>query len=55
MSRNKRKVNKWLLFGVVVLVILLILWLTIFLFWNGETAGVVMQSGEALENATPAR
>lgn len=49
MKKRPQKINKWLLWGVIILAVLLVLWLTLFLFWNAETAGVVMQTGEAME------
>ncbi|MEF9923136.1 MAG: hypothetical protein RR061_02580 [Muribaculaceae bacterium] len=49
-SKNqKSKVNKWLLWGVIILATLLVLWLTFFEYLGAVEEGDVIQDGNNIE------
>lgn len=50
-QKQKSKINKWLLFGVIILTTLLVLWLTFFEYMGAVDQGEVIQDGKAIEQA----
>lgn len=49
MKKDKKKINKWLIWGVIVLATLIILWLTMFEYYGAVEAGSVVKDAENIE------
>ena len=49
MANKKNKINKWLLWGVIVLAVLLVLWLTCAEYFYSSYEGDVMRTGAQIE------
>lgn len=50
MDHKKSKINKWLLWGVITLIVLLIVWLSFFEYFGTVQEGDIIQAGNSIEN-----
>ena len=50
MDQKKSKINKWLLWGVIILIVLLIVWLSFFEYFGTVQEGAIISAGDSIAN-----